>query len=87
MNGDSEQDLQRAEWWLDCAKREKGGMGGGLAHTADSGIASALPPRSGTEEWQQPGDKHRTLEDSKRTAARGAAGFAPTFREMSAGWA
>ena len=25
--------------------------------------------------------------NSKRTTARGAAGFAPTFREMSAGWA
>ena len=43
MNGDSEQDLQRAEWWLDCAKREKGGMGGEISHTADSGIALAWP--------------------------------------------
>ena len=37
MNGDSEQDLQAAEWWLDCAKREGGAVGGGIAlpQTAD----------------------------------------------------
>mgnify|MGYP003322771952 CR=1 FL=1 len=66
MNGDSEQDLQRAEWRLGCAEREKGGKGGGLAHTADSGIASALPPRSGTDGRATP---HGTKDDGQRSSS------------------
>ena len=31
MSGDSEQDLQRAEYGLNCAKREKGGLGGEIS--------------------------------------------------------
>ena len=74
MNGDSEQDLQRAEWWLDCAEREKGGKGGGLAHTADSGIASALPLRSGTDGRHgvaSDAAQDRTKDGGRRTGAVG----------------
>ena len=59
-----------AEGWLSCAKREKGGMGGGLAHTAECGITSALPSRSKTDERHGVASdtaQDRTKDDGQRT--------------------
>ena len=48
------------------------GREGGLAHTADSGITSALPPRSRTDgRHGVASDTDRTKDDGRRTEAVG----------------
>ena len=65
---------------LNCAKREKGGMGGGLAHTADSGIASALP--QGAERTTTGG--HPRTPDGTATASVRQQGARRDLRRHSA---